>query len=185
MRNVAAELALASRYARALFDVSVVEADPRAVECELEGFAALFGQHPPLRRALWNPAVPVARKIAVVNEITRLARYAAPLEKLLKLMAERDHLPLLQHLLDAYRRRLMDHLGIVQAQVTTAAPLPPERLKAVEQALARATGRQVLMTATVDPAIVGGVVARVDSTVYDASVVRQLERIREKMAGEG
>ena len=184
MRNVAAELALASRYARALFDVAVAEADPRAIESELADFVGLFEKYASLRRALWNRAVPVARKLAVVAEITGRARYAAPLEKLLKLMAERDHLPLLQHLLDAYRRRLMDHLGIVQAQVTTAAPLPPERLKAVEQALARATGRQVLMTATVDPAIVGGVVARVDSTVYDGSVTRQLEMIKEKLVGE-
>ena len=184
MKNVAAQLGLASRYARALFDVAVVESDPRAIECELADFVALFDRHVPLRRALWNPAVPVVRKLAVVSEITERARYAAPLEKLLKLMAGRDHLALLQHVLNAYRRRLMDHLGIVQAQVTTAAPLPPERLTAVEQALARATGKQVRMTAVVDPSIVGGVVARVDSTVYDGSVTRQLEMIKEKLVGE-
>jgi len=181
MENLASKRALASRYARALFDVAVSEADPRAVECELANFVALFEQYAPLRRALWNPAVPVARKLAVVSDITERAHYAAPLEKLLKLMAERDHLALLEHLLDAYRRRLMDHLGIVQAQVTTAAPLSPERLQAVEQALARATGKQVTMTTQVNPAIIGGVVTKVDSTVYDGSVVRQLERIREKM----
>ncbi len=184
MANPAHNRALAGRYARALFEVAVVEADPRAIECELANFVALFGQSVPLRRALWNPAVPVARKLAVVTAITSRARYAPPLEKLLKMMAERDHLALLQHLLDAYRRRLMDHLGIVQAEVTTAAPLPAERMRDVERALARATGREVTITARVNPAIVGGVVAKVDSTVYDGSVVRQLERIRDKMIGE-
>ena len=183
MANPAHSRALASRYARALFEVAVVEADPRAVEGELANFAALFEQSPPLRRALWNPAVPVARKLAVVCEITGRARYAAPLEKLLKLMAERDHLALLPHLLEAYRRRLMDHLGIVQAEVTTAAALPPERLREVERALARATGKQVTISTRVNAAIIGGVVAKVDSTVYDGSVVRQLERIKDKMTG--
>ncbi len=181
MTNPATNRALASRYARALFDVAVTEADPRAVECELANFVALFEQYAPLRRALWNPAIPVARKLAVVSEITGRAHYAAPLEKLLRLMAERDHLALLQHLLDAYRRRLLDHLGIVQAEVTTAVPLTPDRLHAVEQALARATGKQVTITTQVNPAIIGGLVAKVDSTVYDGSVVRQLERIKEKM----
>ncbi len=184
MANPAHNRALAGRYARALFAVAVVEADPRAIECELANFAALFEQSAPLRRALWTPAVPVVRKLAVVTAITGRARYAAPLEKLLKLMAERDHLALLGHLLDAYRRRLMDHLGIVQAEVTTAAPLPPDRLQEVERALGRATGRQVTISARVNPAIVGGVVAKVDSTVYDGSVVRQLERIREMLIGE-
>jgi F-type H+-transporting ATPase subunit delta len=172
---------LGSRYARALFEVARAEADPRAVEGELAAFVALFEQSTPLRRALWSPAVPVARKQAVVSEITRRARYAAPLEKLLKLMAERDHLALLEHVLDAYRRRLTDHLGIVRAEVTTASPLSGEGLQAVERALGRATGKQVTVTAHVNPALVGGVVAKVDSTVYDGSVVRQLERIKEKM----
>jgi F-type H+-transporting ATPase subunit delta len=184
MRNVAAERALASRYARALFEVAVAGADPRAIERDLEGFVTLLDEHLALRRALWNPAVPAPRKLAVVADITARAPHAAPVEKLLKLMAERDHLALLQQVLDSYRRRLMEHLGIVQAHVTTAAPLPPERLHAVEQALSRATGKQVRMTAEVDPAIIGGVVAKVDSTVYDGSVTRHLERIKEKLMGE-
>ncbi len=184
MANPARNRALAARYARALFEVAVVESDPRAIECELADFVALFEQSRPLRRALWNPAVPVARKLAVVSEITRRGRYAAPLENLLKLMAERDDLALLQHLLEAYRRRLMDHLGIVQAEVTTATALGADRLRHVERALALATGKQVTISTRVNPAIIGGIVAKVDSTVYDGSVVRQLERIKEKMTGE-
>ena len=143
MANPAHNRALAGRYARALFEVAVAEADPRAIELELAAFAALFEQSALLRRVLWNPAVPVPRKQAVVSEITARARYAAPIEKLLRLMAERDHLALLPHLLEAYRKRLMDHLGIVQAEVTTATPLSPERVREVERALARATGKQV------------------------------------------
>ena len=182
MENLATSRALASRYARALFEVAQIEADPRAVECELANFVALFEQHAPLRRALWSPSIPIARKQAVVAAITGRAGYAPPLEKLLKLMAERDHLSLLQHVLDAYRRRLMDHLGIVQAQVTTASALPPERLQAIEHALSHATGKQVTMTTQVDPALIGGIVAKVDSTVYDGSVARQLQRIKETIA---
>ncbi len=98
-------------------------------------------------------------------------------------MAERDHLALLQPMLDAYRRRLMDHLGIVHAEVTTAAALTAERQRAVEQALAAATGKRVTISTRVDPALIGGVVAKVDSTVYDGSVARQLERIKEKIVG--
>ena len=181
MENIAANRALASRYARALFDVAVAEGDPRAIDLDLAAFAELLRQYPPLRLVLSNRNVAVARKVALVTELTTRGHCAPPLQKLLNRMAERDHLVLIQPLADAYRRRVMDHLGIVQAQVTTAAPLAPDRLSAIERALAAATGKQVTMTTAVDPEIIGGVVARLDSTVYDGSVVRQLERIKAKM----
>jgi F-type H+-transporting ATPase subunit delta len=183
MQNPAANRALAARYARALFQVAVAEGDPGAVERELADFVALFDQSPALRRVVSSPAVPVSRKLAVVSAITGRAGLAGPLEKLLKLMAERDHLALLHLLLDAYRRRLMDHLGIVKAEVTTASPLAAERQQAVERALQAATGKRVTITTQVDPGIIGGVVAKVDSTVYDGSVVRQLQRMKEKLTG--
>lgn len=179
MENLATSRARASRYARALFEVALVEADPREVERELADFAGLFEQYAPLRRALWSMSVPVARKQAVVAALIERARYARPLEKLIGLVAQRDQLSLLPHLLDAYRRRLMDHLGIVQAQVKTATAQPPERLQAIQQALSHATGKQVTMTTQVDPALIGGIVATVQSTVYDGSVSRQLQRIKE------
>jgi F-type H+-transporting ATPase subunit delta len=185
MANIARNRSLASRFARALFEVALAEGDPRQIECDLVNFVALFEQHPALPRALWNPAVPVARKQAVLAEITALGRYPAPLEKLLKLMAERDQLALLPHLLESYQRRLMDHYGIVQAHVTTATPLADHRLQAIAAALRQATGKEVIMTSAVDPALIGGVVAKVDSTVYDGSVMRQLERLRERIVETG
>jgi F-type H+-transporting ATPase subunit delta len=163
--------------------VAVADGDPRAIERDLASVVALFDRFPPLRRALWNPAVPAARKVSVIGEILERSHCPAQLAKLLRLLAERDLLALLPDLLEAYRRRLMDHYGIVSAHVTTAVSLPEDRLRAVAAALGQATGKQVTMTTAVDPALIGGVVARVDSTVYDGSVVRQLERLKEKMAG--
>jgi F-type H+-transporting ATPase subunit delta len=83
--------------------------------------------------------------------------------------------------LDAYRQRLMEHLKVVRAEVTTAVPLPPDLVEAVRGALERVTSRQVLVAPHVDPAILGGVVTRIGSTVYDGSVKGQLERLRERL----
>jgi F-type H+-transporting ATPase subunit delta len=66
--------------------------------------------------------------------------------------------------------------------VTTAAPLSDEGTKAIERSLADITGRAVALTTRVEPAILGGLVARVGGTVYDASVTRQLEKIRQRLA---
>ena len=176
----------ATRYARALLDVAFTEkGDLRAIEADLAGFAALFTEHPTLQKVLLNPAVPVPRKRATIAELTTRAKLTPVLGKLLLLLAERDRLVLLPDLLAAYRERLLDHLNIVRAEVTTAVALPADRAKAVEQSLARVTGRTVMLETRVDPAIIGGVVARVGSTVYDGSVTTQLEKMRTKLVAGG
>jgi F-type H+-transporting ATPase subunit delta len=172
----------AARYARALFDVSLREADPEGVERDLAAFVDLTRTHGQLGRVLANPAIPVLRKTALVAELTDRAALAPVLKKLLHMLASRDRLVLLGDLLDEYRRRLREHQGVVEAVVTTAVPLPAERLSALQGALAEKTGRIVQMSALVDPAIIGGVVARIGSLVYDGSVRRQLEKMKEILA---
>ncbi len=153
----------------------------QAVEAELAGFAALFTEHPALEKVLLNPAVPVKRKHAAVAELTTRAKLSPVLAKLLLLLAERDRLVLLPDLLAAYRERLLDHLRVVRAEVTTAVALPADRTKAVQRSLAMLTGRTVTLATRVDPGIIGGVVARIGSTIYDGSVTRQLEKMKERL----
>lgn len=172
----------AARYARALFEVSVPDRDPEQIEADLARSLALIDGHETLRRVLLNPAIPAPRKHAIVTDlVSRLGDLLPPVAKLLTLLAERDRLGILADILEAYRSRLMDHLGVVQATVTTAHALPPARTEAIERSLAHASGRRVILTTDVDPALLGGLVAKVGSTVYDASVARNLERIRQTL----
>jgi F-type H+-transporting ATPase subunit delta len=172
----------ASRYARALLDVAIKEqADLEQIQDELSQFADLFTQHPTLQRVLLNPAVPVPRKRAAVVELTGRVKVSPILSKLLVLLAGRDRLVLLPDLLAAYRERLLDHQHVVRADVTTASPLATDRAQAIQSGLARVTGRTVMLSTSVDPSIIGGVVARVGSTVYDGSVTRQLEKLKETL----
>jgi F-type H+-transporting ATPase subunit delta len=174
--------AAARRYARALFDVVRAEADPSRVETELASVQALVSSNDALRRALTNPAIPTSRKRAVIEALLAQAGTLTPaLGKLLLMLAERDRFALLPDLVGSYRDRLMDHLHIVQAEVTTAVPLPEERRATIERGLAQATSRSVTLTTRVDPAILGGAVTRVGSTVYDGSIARQLERLKEQL----
>ena len=173
---------VAARYARALFDVSVKDRDLRQVEADLAGFADLIDGHETLGRVLFNPAIPTERKRAVVDALLgRLGDVTPPVAKLLTLLAERDRLGLLSEVLRSYRARLLDHLGVIEAQVTTAQPVTPERAAAIEHSLAEVSGRTVIMVTDVDPEILGGVVARLGTTVYDGSVARHLERMRHNL----
>jgi F-type H+-transporting ATPase subunit delta len=98
------------------------------------------------------------------------------------LLAARGRLELVPDLLAVYRERLLEHRQIVQAEVTTAVPLSPERATQLQRRLATITGRTVTMTTKVDQALIGGVVTRIGSTVYDGSVATQLAKVRERLA---
>jgi F-type H+-transporting ATPase subunit delta len=172
----------ATRYARALLDVAIKEkGDLQSIESQLAEFVDLFKRHPTLEKVMLNPAVPVPRKRAAIAELIQRAKLTPVLAKLIALVADRDRLVLLPDLLAAYRERLLDHLQVIRADVTTASALPADRAEAVERSLARKTGRAVTVATRVDPTIIGGVVARIGSTVYDGSVTRQLQRMKERL----
>ncbi len=173
----------ATRYARALLDVAIREnADLDQIERDLTSILELFAQHRVLSQALLNPVVPVPRKRAAMVALTSRAHLLPVVAKLLVLLAERDRLALLPDLRLAYGDRLLDHRSVVRAEVTTTTALTDEQLKDIEVHLARASGRAVLLTTIVDPAILGGVVTRIGSTIYDGSVIRQLQKMKEKLS---
>lgn len=172
----------ANRYARALLDVAIKEkAAPEQLERDLAEFVDLFRQHPALEKVLLNPAVPVGRKQAAVAQLTALAKTTGLVTKLLALLAGRDRLVLVPDLLEAYRERLLEHRKVVRALVTTAVALPADRSQAIARSLAQVTGRTVTMESRVDPSIIGGMVARIGSTVFDGSVTRQLEKMKQRL----
>ena len=172
----------ALRYARAVLEVGFKEqADLEGLERDLAAFVGLLSDHPMLAKVLLNPAVPVPRKRGAVVELTTRMQPAPIVGKLLVLLAERDRLVLLPDLLASYRDLLLAHRNVVRAELTTAIPLDPARAAAIEQQLARATGRTVTLQTRTDPAIIGGLVARIGSTVYDGSVTRQLEKMKERL----
>ena len=146
------------------------------------GLRNLLATHEALGKVLLNPAVPTPRKRAVVSAIVERAPTMVPaVAHVLVLLAGRDRLGVLPELVDAYRARLMDHLKMVRADVTTAAPLPWDRAEALRRSLSTATGKEVSVVTRLEPALLGGVIVRVGSTVYDGSLARHLERLKDKL----
>lgn len=173
--------ASAARYARALFDVALKESDPVQIERDLAALAGLMSSNAELHAALTNPAVPASAKRRIAEALGTRLSAAPPTRKLFLLLADRDRLGIVPDLLAIYRERLMEHQQVVRAEVTTAAPLTPERASQIEEKLAVLTGRKVDMKTSVDPSIIGGVVTRIGSTVYDGSLATRLAKLKEKL----
>jgi F-type H+-transporting ATPase subunit delta len=173
--------ASASRYARALFDVTA--ADSRAqVDHELTDVAKAFAAQADLQAVFASPSVAPAAKQAVVQAIIQKLGASTAVARLLTLLAQRDRLGLLQDIAAVFHERVLEDAQVLQAEVTTAQPLSDADRQALQARLSAATKKQVTITPRVDPAIIGGLVARIGGTVYDGSLVSQLARIRERLS---
>jgi F-type H+-transporting ATPase subunit delta len=175
----------ANQYAKGLFAVAAAQGAPRAIADQLRGFLGLLDAHPDLRRAMFNVAIPPARKRRVLDELAALGPLSPLLQRFLELVVARGHLPILPAVAEAFEARVLQHEQVVAAQVTTAVALPADRRTALERSLEAFAGRTVRVSTAVDPSLLGGVVARIGSTVYDGSIRRQLERLREQMVEHG
>ena len=171
----------ASRYARALLDVALKESDAQKIDQDLASFVAAVDSSEELKRALLSPRTPATTRRQVVDAVSKKIGMEAPAAKLLGLLADAGRLELYRELLDVYRERLLAHSNIVKGTVTSAAPLAPEKVKALEASLSSATGKKVQLDASVDPSLIGGVVAQIGSTVYDGSIRTQLQRIKTQL----
>jgi F-type H+-transporting ATPase subunit delta len=84
--------------------------------------------------------------------------------------------------LQQYRREVNQRLGISEVHITSARPLETDERQGIEQNVAVLTGTQVQATYSEDKSLLGGVVVRVGSTVYDGSVKGRLDRLKEQLA---
>ena len=172
----------ANRYAKALFDVALQEkADVDQVDRDLQAVIAMMQASPDLEAASKRGSVTDAARKSLMEAVSKAMTLTTPVTKLLVLLAETGKLHYLPDLAASYRERLLAHHNIVRAEVTSAAPLSPEKTQALAESLSKVTGKKVELSTSVDPDLLGGVVARIGSTVYDGSVKTQLEQLRKEL----
>lgn len=172
----------ANRYAKALFEVVLQEkADLDQVDRDLQAVVAMMQASPDLAAAANRGSVTDAARKSLIEAVAAAMTLTTPVTKLLVMLAASGKLHYLPDLAEAYRERLLAHHNIVRAEVTSALPLAPEKMKAVEESLSKATGKKVQLSTRVDAELLGGVVTKIGSTVYDGSVKTQLERLRKEL----
>ncbi len=172
----------ANRYAKALFDVVLDEkGDLVKIDQDLQSVVAMMQASPELARASAFSSTTDAQRQSLMESVSKAMGLSTPVAKLLVVLAKSGKLELIPGLSSAYNERLLAHQNIVRAQVTSAAPLSAEKTKALEESLAKVTGKKVEITASVDPGLLGGVIARIGSTVYDGSVKTQLAQMRQEL----
>ena len=171
--------ASARRYAQAAFQIA---GEKNELEGWLDDLTVLAGavQDSEFATFLDAPQVSIGQKHEVIRGA--LSKTVGPLPlNLIALLASRNLAGVLPAIVDQYQRLLDEHNGIERAEVVSAVPLDDAERGQVEQLLRRVVGKEIRMTSSVDPRIIGGLVARVGDHVIDGSTATRLESMRREL----
>ena len=167
-------------YARAMFQIAQAEGVLDQVEDELFRFARSLQSEIRLRDALVDPSLPVDRKVGMVREL--LGERALPQTvNLISFIVEQGRARELNAIIDSLVELAAKERKKAFAEVRSAVPLDDDQRTRLEEALRKATGKDITLKVVVDPAVVGGLVARVGDLVFDASVRRRLDLAKEQL----
>ena len=176
--------ALGTRYANALADVVTspgAAVKPDAAVAELKAFASVLRESHELQEALTSPAVPPARKRIVVGRIGDRLGISKIIRNFLYVLVDHRRISHLLEVTHCFERIVDERLGFVQAEVKAARELTEQQRTLLMAELERLAGRKIRMRFAVDEKLIGGVVARIGSTVYDGSVRGQLESLGRRL----
>jgi F-type H+-transporting ATPase subunit delta len=175
--------ALARRYASALADVVMTRGESREVREELAAWESMTQSNPQLLEVFRHPTIPHEQKRAVLNELLTRTRVRPTTANFLQVLLQNHRLADLSEVNRQFVQELDRRSNVVTAQVTTARPLPVDAQESLRAKLSQMTGRSVRLEFEVDDSLIGGVVTRIGSTLYDGSVRGQLEQVKRKMLG--
>ncbi|MGA2038491.1 MAG: ATP synthase F1 subunit delta [Bryobacteraceae bacterium] len=178
--------AAASRYSNALADVVTAAGSalaPQDALGELRSFEGAL-ESAELRNALITPAVPPARKRAVIGRVADILGLSRITRNFLFVLIDHRRIGEFSTVADAFERILDERLGFARAQVASARELNEEQRAALTAALERASDKRLRAQFAVDASLIGGVVARIGSTVYDGSVRGQLRTLQRRLSAE-
>ena len=173
-----------STYARAFSDVVFENRlDAAQVVQELRTVEANVAESEDLRRVWENPSIPADQKRKLLDAIAASEGLSKPVRNFIAVLIDHRRIQFLRPIVEQFQRDLNARLGFVDAQITSARELSDPEKRVLEGQVEKLTGKKVKAQYRRDITILGGAIVRVGSTIYDGSVLGQLERFREQLVG--
>jgi F-type H+-transporting ATPase subunit delta len=144
----------------------------------------MIESNPQLKEVFANPTIVYDHKRKVLEDLIARSRSKDTTASFLRVLLKNQRLAQLRDIAARYSQVLDERAGVLAGSVTTARPIPEELKKTLHETLSAATGQTVQLSFETDEKIIGGLVARIGSTVFDGSVESHLERLAEGLAGK-
>jgi F-type H+-transporting ATPase subunit delta len=172
-----------SRYARAFADVVFdVKLDAQQALRELRNVEEVQASSVDLRRVWDNPSIPAEQKRHLLDAIAGKLGLQKPVRNFIAVLIDHQRIGMLSEITNQFEREVNDRMGLAEADVTSARELSEQERRELEAQLIALTGKRVVARYATDGNLLGGAMVRIGSTIYDGSVLGQLQRIREQLS---
>ena len=172
------------RYAVALADVLGETGEQEVIKEELRAWEEMLTSSSSLVEVLANPTVPYEKKRHVVNDLIKRTGVTQTTANFLQVLLRNQRLLALPEINAKLREVLDERGGAVAAHVTTAKPIEEGTKRLLVDKLSRHTGKAVKLDFSIDDSLIGGIVTRVGSTIYDGSIKTQLKEMEKVLSGQ-
>lgn len=178
-------IGLAGRYAPALYELADEQNALDQVADDLRGLNDALAKSDDLRRMVRSPVTSRSDQQNAMAAIADKAGMHGLTKNFLLVLARNRRLFVLKEMIHAFLDLLAEKRGEVMAEVTTARPLDDSALAKITDAIKQAAGAQARVETKVNPDLLGGLVVRLGSRMYDNSLSSKLQRLELAMKGAG
>lgn len=176
---------VAGRYAAALFDLARDQGELDNVDQDLGKFQAMLDQSADLKRLVNSPAFAAEDQDRALKAVMDWASVGATTSNFLRVVARNRRLFAAEDMIKSFKQQLALHRGEIAAEVQSATQLNDEQLAALTEKLKSSFGKDVRITAKVDSSLLGGLVVKVGSRMFDSSLRTKLANLKVVLKGTG
>ena len=133
------------------------------------------------RNVFGNPTVQHADKEKLLENLIARTQPGKTTANFVRVLLQNGRLNDIAEINTRFAEVLDERRGLVSAEITSARELPQNERAEFETNLEKLTGKKVTVNYSIDKEIIGGVVTRIGSTIYDGSVKTKLENLREQL----
>ena len=174
---------LAKRYAKALFAVSREEGTSDAYRETLNVLGDFLGTYPESMDALTNLLYPMELREKVMAQLVKALQADQYMTNFLNLVVQKRRADILPEIGAQFQALVDADQNVSRGRVIAASEISGALQAKVQTALENITGKKVILTAEIDPSIIGGIVAKVGDLVMDGSIKTQLAGLNESIKG--
>jgi F-type H+-transporting ATPase subunit delta len=171
---------IAEVYARSLFEVASEQDVLDDVREQLGQFADALQENRELSVFFFSPYFSTQEKKEGLGRM--LSDPEEIFMNFLETLTERHRMPAIFRIRQRVDQMWEDAHQLLPVQVTSAISLDAQTVRSIGEKIGEQTGREVELSSTVDPDILGGIVLRVGNFILDASIRNRLEQLRKQVA---
>lgn len=172
---------IASRYAAALFSLSSDQAQHNKVFSDIRALSQLFNSDDEISQFINSPLVKSNEREGALIAAMEKANVSEDVKKFVLLLARKNRLSVFDEIVLSFQDKADEANGVTRGEVRSSYSLTPEERKQIEEIVAKATGKNVILTYKVDSTVIGGLIAEVGSYTFDDSIDLHLRKMKEEL----